>query len=131
MGQRLQYATPGEMQAVIYEYFKDNNTPTITGLARALDLTRQGLINYEGREEFADTVRQAKSQVEEILEKGLYGNVAGLMFNLKNNFNWKDKQEIEHSGDIGDNGGICRASEILSEFRGTGQDDPVPGDVPE
>jgi len=100
MGDRPKYTNPADMQALIYEYFKDNTRPTITGLARALDLTRQGLINYEGKPEFADTVRQAKSQVEEILEQGLYGNVAGLMFNLKNNFNWKDKQEIDTSGSV-------------------------------
>lgn len=98
MSRPNQYETPEAMQAVIHEYFKGNKTPTITGLARALDLTRQGLINYEGKPEFVDTVRQAKSQVEEILEEGLYGNVGGLMFNLKNNFGWKDKQEVETTG---------------------------------
>lgn len=101
MGARPKYENPADMQALIYEYFKDNTRPTITGLAAALDLTRQGLINYEGREEFFDTVRQAKIQVEEILEQGLYGNVAGLMFNLKNNFGWKDKSETEVSGPDG------------------------------
>ena len=100
MGARPKYTNPEDMQAVIYEYFKDNDAPTITGLARALDLTRQGLINYEGKPEYADTVRQAKSQVEEILERGLYGNVAGLMFNLKNNFGWKDKTEIGLDGEL-------------------------------
>ncbi len=100
MSRPPKYTNPDDMQAGIYEYFKDNDAPTITGLARALDLTRQGLINYEEKDEFADTVRQAKMQVEEILEKGLYGNVAGLMFNLKNNFGWKDKTEVGLEGDL-------------------------------
>ena len=37
-------------------------------------------------------------------------------------FNWKDKQELEHSGDIGNNGGVCRASEILQGFIESRQD---------
>ncbi len=100
MGARPKYTKPADMQALIYEYFLDNTRPTITGLAAALDMTRQGLINYEGKEEFRDTVRQAKMQVEEILEQGLYGNVQGVMFNLKNNFGWKEKQEIDTSGSV-------------------------------
>jgi len=45
--------------------------------------------------------------------------------------NWRDKHEIEHSGDMQNNGGICRAAEILSEFRSGGQGDPDEGDVQE
>lgn len=77
----------------------DDNHPTITGLALFLGLTRQGLINYEGREEYFDTVREGKDRVEAYVEQRLYGsNVQGCIFSLKNNFNWKDKSEVEQSG---------------------------------
>ncbi len=75
---------------------------TVTGLALALGFTsRQALLNYEqGRGEgmFVDTVKKAKSKVERYIEQRLYeNNPAGCIFNLKNNFGWKDKNETEHS----------------------------------
>jgi len=99
------------MQSVIDKYFQtdayvgegDNRffCPTIAGLAYALDLTRQSLINYEVKEEFLDTIKKAKMKVEISLEQRLAGNsVTGSIFNLKNNFGWKDKTETEHSGSI-------------------------------
>ena len=46
---------------------------------------------------FFFTIKKAKSKVEDYLEKKLLtGNSAtGIIFNLKNNFEWKDKQEVE------------------------------------
>lgn len=110
-GRPLQYETPEEMQAVIDDYFatdaymgEDEDrvfAPTISGLAYALHLSRQGLLNYEGKPEFVDTVKRAKHRVEIALEQRLHGQaVTGTIFNLKNNFEWKDKQETEHSGSI-------------------------------
>jgi hypothetical protein len=35
----------------------------------------------------------------------LYGNtVTGVIFNLKNNFGWKDKNEVEYSEKVQDDG---------------------------
>ena len=67
--------------------------PLVTGLALALDLSRQGLINYEGRPAFVDTVKRAKARVEAFTEAAAQsGNAAGAIFSLKNNFNWKDER---------------------------------------
>ena len=153
MGDRPKYTNPDDMQALIHLYFvdckknfeadkngwgepKDTITedlfPNVTGLALALDMTREGLINYEAKDEFTDTVKRAKQRVESYTVQRLFmNNPTGSIFNLKNNFNWKDKQEVEHSGDIGNNGGICRASEILEGFRSKGQNDPDEGTVQE
>ena len=88
------------MQKAIDEYFREcdtNNEPyTVTGLALALDMTREGLIHYANKDGFTDTIKKAKQRVEAYIEKKMYGNnVTGLIFNLKNNFGWVDRQEIE------------------------------------
>ena len=87
------------MQEIIIDYFADCEEggviPTVTGLCLALNLTRQGLINYEVRPDFLDTVKRAKLQVEAGIEQRLLGDkqAAGAIFNLKNNFGWKDQSE--------------------------------------
>ncbi len=121
------YKTASEMQKVIDEYFescfkedlKFNSAKqyyepkkdykgniikyqykpfTITGLANALGLTRQTLLNYSKDEEFFDTVMRAKRKVEEYVEERLFDKdgVNGAKFNLMNNFkNWSDKHEVD------------------------------------
>ena len=101
MGRSKKYNNVEEMQKVIDEYFKicdEKGDPyTITGLAIALDLDRKSLINYSKDNEFFHTIKKVKAKVEDYLEKKLLtGNSAtGIIFNLKNNFEWKDKQEVE------------------------------------
>lgn len=71
---------------------------TITGLANALDMTRETLLRYEEDKEFSDTIRKAKQKVEQYVEERLFDRdgVNGARFNLINNFNnWSDKQEID------------------------------------
>lgn len=72
---------------------------TVTGLAVALDTSRQTLVNYEEKEEFFDTIKKAKDIIENWTEEQLYRNtqVTGVIFNLKNNYDWKDKQEVDHT----------------------------------
>lgn len=76
--------------------------PTVSGLAYLLGMTTRALVNYEGKEEFLPTVKRAKQRIEMSLEHRLAGNnVTGAIFNLKNNFGWKDKQETEIYGKDG------------------------------
>lgn len=95
------YSDPAEMEARIDEYFADEGKerPTVSGLCYFLGFTdRHALAEYEKREEFSATVKKARMRIENALETHLYtGQVAGVIFNLKNNFGWKDKQvqEIE------------------------------------
>ena len=44
---------------------------------------------------FFDIIKKAKLRVEEYLEKRLIkdSSCTGIIFNLKNNYGWKDKQE--------------------------------------
>jgi hypothetical protein len=101
-GRPLKYKSVKEMQNAIDKYFdecdRENRPYTVSGLAYALGTNRQTLINYEDKEEFIDTIKRAKARIECYNEELLYSKdapTAGVIFNLKNNYGWKDKQEIE------------------------------------
>jgi hypothetical protein len=68
---------------------------SVTDLALALDTTRRTLIDYENRDdEFSHTIKRAKQKIEAYLERKLMlPSPTGTIFNLKNNFDWKDKTE--------------------------------------
>ena len=71
---------------------------TMAGLARSLGISRATLLNYKHQSsDFCAVVEEAKLRIEEYAETQLYvnRNATGIIFNLKNNFNWKDKQEVE------------------------------------
>lgn len=103
-GRPPKYTNKEELEKKINEYFnqcdRDNDPYTVTGLALALDIDRRTLLNYGEKEEFFPTIKKAKLRVENYLEKRLIkdSSTTGIIFNLKNNYDWKDKQEIEHSG---------------------------------
>lgn len=102
-----QYKTVEELADVIDAYFAEaaekEQFPTVLGLCLALDLTRQGLINYAERPEFIDTIKRAKMKVEHAVEQQLMSgrNAAGPIFNLKNNFGWKDERANTHASPDG------------------------------
>lgn len=115
-GRPLKYKSAKQMQVIIDQYFDDcrdnytealageysckdritdNIKPTVSGLAYVLDLTRNSLINYEGRPEFLRTVRQGRARIEQYLEQRLYEtSPAGAIFNLKNNYGWRDEKHL-------------------------------------
>ena len=103
IGRPRKYTNVEELQDLIDEYFKmcdDNHRPyTITGLALYLDMDRKSLLRYEKEydDEFCHTIKKAKERVQEFVECCLFkrGITAGVIFNLKNNFGWEDKQEID------------------------------------
>lgn len=129
VGRPAAYNTAEEMQAIIEQYFKDcegtpcihkdgtpmlnkydevvmkgSKPPTITGLALALGFnSRTTLLNYEGKEEFMNTITRAKARVEEYAESRLFDKdgVNGAKFSLANNFKaWKERQEVELTGNV-------------------------------
>lgn len=76
---------------------------TVSGLADALDMSRQSLLNYSEKEEFFDTIMRAKRKCEVYAEEMLFdkNSTNGAKFSLANNFDgWKEKQEVEHSGSL-------------------------------
>ena len=113
-GRPRKYNTLEEFKQKADEYFDycdsmtkrdDNNRLvsykpyTISGLCIYLDITRETLCNYEDMPEFYDTIKKIKHRVENYVEEmSLIGvlNSTVSIFNLKNNFNWKDKIETEN-----------------------------------
>ncbi len=112
------YKTPEELQEKISEYFesgvtkktvlvgngenvkaKEIQVPTVTGLSYYLGFaSRQSFYDYEKKEEFAYTIKRARTFIEQHYEELLQaGNTTGAIFALKN-FGWTDKQQLEHTG---------------------------------
>ena len=99
-GRPLKFQTVDELETLIEGYFThcdmEKEPYTITGLALWLDTSRETLLDYQGREEYSDTIKRAKLKCENWVEKGMLGNkvnpTAGI-FNLKNNYGWRDKTE--------------------------------------
>lgn len=103
------YQSAEEMQAKIDEYFVETEKegakpPSVIRLALHLGfVSRQSLLDYAEKEEFSGTIRKAKSQIEADRVDKLIGKetfTPGLIFDLKNNYGWKDKVEHDHDGSI-------------------------------
>jgi len=97
VGQPLKFSTPEDLQDKVNKYFED--TPfeewTITGLALTLNISRQGLYDYDKRPGYAEILTQARALVEHSYEIGLkVVGGSGHIFGLKN-FGWKDTQQID------------------------------------
>lgn len=98
------YSSDAELSEVVDAYFSglaEDEPPTVSGLALALDMTRETLNQYSKDPEYSDTLRKAKQRIESFLERRLYGAApAGTIFNLKNNFGWKDESTRKHAGSV-------------------------------
>ncbi len=88
------------VQIIDVKYFEH---PSMLGLALFLDIHKDTLNEYAKDPKFSVSIKKARQKIEKYLETELYrgqGQVTGIIFNLKNNFGWVDKQETEHSGSI-------------------------------
>jgi len=113
-GRPLKFKTAEELQEAIDKYFlqedewakkhaKSLPIYTMAGLGNAIGLSRQGILEYSTKEDFSDTIKSAKEKVELMVEKRLLNgeSPSGHIFNLKNNFNWKDttqQQQVDGEG---------------------------------
>jgi hypothetical protein len=99
VGRPLKFENVEALQAAIDRYFTDTSESewTITGLALALDTSRETLMDYEHRDEFSDAVKRAKLKVENAYEKrNIKRGNGGDIFALKQ-FGWKDRREVDHT----------------------------------
>lgn len=99
-GRPLKFKTPKELEEKINLYFEEckeqKKKPFITELAYFLDTTRETLSDYKEKDEYSDSIKKAKLRCEIELERNLLEgkvNPTGSIFNLKNNYGWKDKTE--------------------------------------
>ncbi len=97
----LKYSKVEEITPLIDKFFLE--TPreewTITGLAIALDTSRDTLLDYEWRDEFSDAVKKAKLKVENSYEIDLKKSWRPWTIFALKNFDWKDKSETENKND--------------------------------
>lgn len=97
VGRPKKFKSKADIKKKIDAYFKEckeaDQPLTITGLALALDTNRETLCRYAKDEEFYDTIKRAKTIVENFAEKRLFSTTpTGAIFALKN-FGWKDRPE--------------------------------------
>jgi hypothetical protein len=101
------YTSVEDMQKIIDEYFiicDEKEKPyTMSGLAYALDMDRKSLLNYSKDEQFFPTIKKAREKVEQQLEENaLMGkaNATFTIFNLKNNYGWRDQVEVKNENEL-------------------------------
>lgn len=104
-GRPPKWTNPAYVAQLGEEFFKQqevtNKPITVTGLAYHLDTTRQTLCDYQGKDEFTDTISKLKLRCEKYAEERLYeGAATGPIFALKN-FGWKDTQDMNLGGQPG------------------------------
>ena len=114
-GRPLAFKTVEELEEAVESYFAPGGdawmegaegaqifAPTMSGLALHLGVDRRTITNYANKDEYFPTIKKARARIESALERRLYGNnVTGIIFNLKNNFDWCDKNEIAHTSPDG------------------------------
>lgn len=117
------YKTAKELESNIDDYFDycDNRTKSVyvkdlgdnieiaspapyalSGLAYYLHMDRKTLLNYSKKEQFFPTIKAARDRVEMDIESRMNDKetfTPGLIFNAKNNFDWRDKTEVEERSD--------------------------------
>ena len=115
-GRPPKYDNPEDMQKIIVEYFnqcdKEGKKPTVSGLGYVLGLSRRQILEYENcidsddvfkrfdddvKLGFRNSIKEAKRFIESCLEDKLINGSTtpiGLIFALKNNYGWVDKQEV-------------------------------------
>lgn len=97
-----------------FDYCEEEEKPyTMSGLAYYLGIDRKTLLNYSKNEEYFHTIKKARDRVQMQLEENALSNKANptfTIFNLKNNFDWKDKMEVEKTD-------MTKVDELLKEIK--------------
>ena len=98
-----------------FNYCEEKEKPyTMSGLAYYLGISRQTLVNYSNQDQFFDTIKKARDRVQMQLEENALSNKANptfTIFNLENNFDWKDNNEVKTNVEI------TKVDELLNEIK--------------
>ena len=107
VGRPLKFKTPQELEDKIQAYMEkcdEREVPyTIEGLAVACECDRQTILNYSYKDEYFGTINKYKAKIlAQLQELALVGktNATVTIFNLKNNYDYADKQEIKQDIDL-------------------------------
>ena len=99
------FETPELLSKKIDAFFdhckKEDEHPIVEGLCLWLGTNKQTLLNYEGKEEFADVIENAKLRIaNHVMGRAMSGqiNPTIAIWVSKNHYGYKDKSEQEHSG---------------------------------
>lgn len=71
---------------------------TIAGLAYYLHMDRRSLLNYSKKKKFFLTIKAARNRIEADVEARMNDRetfTPGIIFNAKNNFDWKDQSTVD------------------------------------
>jgi hypothetical protein len=126
VGRPAKWNSPEELSELIEAYFIDckerEEPPMITEMCVFLDTTRETLLDYQSKDGFSDTIKRAKTRCEAAVEKGiLLGkmNATAGIFNLKNNYGWRDKTEQDIT--TGGEKLVFLPNEVINKLHGTTQ----------
>lgn len=98
-GRPLKFETLESLTVKADEYFEVTKEDewTITGLALALDTSRETLMDYEHKDMFSDAIKKYKLKVHNSYEKDLRKKArSGDIFALKN-FGWRDERYVDQT----------------------------------
>jgi hypothetical protein len=107
VGRPRKYTDLNLFQKKIDEYFeecdKKKEPYLIYGLVMHLGMSREQILKYEDeRSGFTEAIKRARERIQRQIEQMMVergtGNVAGLIFWLKNNAGWRDIMGLEHTG---------------------------------
>jgi hypothetical protein len=106
-GRPLKFENKELLIQKIEEFFdlikKENEIPSVVGLAIHLGTNKQTLLNYQDREDFRDIIEDAKQKIEaQFTAKAYSGDIppAIFIFTSKNHYGYKDEQHRAHSGSL-------------------------------
>ena len=115
----LKYKNEKTLKEGIDKYFAECDEKekpyTMSGLAYSLGIDRATLVRYSDRDLFATQIKEAKQRVQAQLEENALtgkGNAVFTIFNLKNNYGWKDNIEVNN------NNQLDKLDEILENIKG-------------
>jgi hypothetical protein len=102
MANKLKYTSVDALNAQIEAYFEDVKVrevlPTYGGLSLYLGFSDvSSLRDYGEKPAYAPSIKKAKSRITALIEERLISGKPpiGLIFWLKNNAGWQDKQELD------------------------------------
>ncbi|HDI3121675.1 hypothetical protein FDA77_00915 [Clostridium botulinum] len=113
-GQPTKWTNSDELIKYVDRFFdwceEINKRPTVTRLADYLDCDKKDLLRYEKyekydwlkrlseeeRKKYSHAIKNVKRKIEAEYEDALFnkGETTGAIFTLKNNYGWKDQQEV-------------------------------------